>query len=131
MKYCPRCRTEYLDQIEMCSDCKLPLVDGETWRDAETEEQRSREELRDQDLEIACTVSGRVEADSLLGALRQEGIPCILRSFEETAFDGLFIGKQGWGQILVGAKKRDEAAKLIEAFRASPSPDLPDGSDDD
>jgi hypothetical protein len=129
MKHCPQCRTEYLDHIELCSDCKVPLVSDADWRAEESKAQRTRENLRDQDLEVACTVSGRVEADSLMNALRQEEIPCVLRSFEETAFDGLFVGKQGWGQIWVPAKRLDEATTLIEALRASPSPDLPDGDE--
>ncbi len=25
MKYCPKCKTEYEDRVEMCADCQVPL----------------------------------------------------------------------------------------------------------
>ena len=47
------------------------------------------------------TLSNRFEADVLLDALKNEGIPAFLRSFEETAYDGLFVCQRGWGWIMV------------------------------
>jgi hypothetical protein len=47
------------------------------------------------------TLANRFEADLLMDALHREDIPAILRSFEETAYDGLFVPQRGWGQILV------------------------------
>ncbi len=25
--YCPKCRTQYIEKVEECFDCKVPLVD--------------------------------------------------------------------------------------------------------
>ncbi|MCU0589292.1 MAG: DUF3786 domain-containing protein [Syntrophobacteraceae bacterium] len=62
------------------------------------------------------TVSNRFEADTLLDALEREEIPTILRSFEETPYDGLFISQRGWGRILVPEELLDRARLVMEAL---------------
>ncbi len=47
------------------------------------------------------TLSNRFEADVITEALEQEGIPVLLRSFEETPYTGLFVPQRGWGRISV------------------------------
>jgi len=59
-------------------------------------------------------LGNRFEADLLMTALEQEGIPAILRSFEETPYDGLFVPQKGWGLILVPEDQLEEASRLIE-----------------
>ncbi len=59
------------------------------------------------------TVENRFEADLLLQALRQEHIPVLLRRFEETAYDGLFVTQMGWGAILVPEDYEQAASGLI------------------
>lgn len=39
MKYCPHCDMEFIDEVEICTDCGRPLVDMETWQ-KEQEEQK-------------------------------------------------------------------------------------------
>ena len=60
------------------------------------------------------TLSNRFEADLLMGALEQEQIPAILRSFEETPYDGLFVSQRGWGLILVREDLADQARLAIQ-----------------
>ena len=60
------------------------------------------------------TVENRFEADLLMQALGEECIPAMLRRFEETAYDGLFITQMGWGAILVPGDFEAEARSLIE-----------------
>jgi hypothetical protein len=62
------------------------------------------------------TLSNRFEADALLDALDKEGIPTILRSFEETPYDGLFVSQRGWGLILVPEELASEAQKIVESL---------------
>ena len=59
------------------------------------------------------TVENRFEADLLVQALRQENIPVLLRRFEETAYDGLFVTQMGWGAILVPGDYEEEAARVV------------------
>jgi hypothetical protein len=61
------------------------------------------------------TVENRFEADLLMQALRDECIPAMLRRFEETAYDGLFVTQMGWGAILVPGDYEAEARSLIES----------------
>jgi len=61
------------------------------------------------------TVENRFEADLLLQALSEEYIPAMLRRFEETAYDGLFVTQMGWGAILVPGDYEAEARSLIES----------------
>lgn len=64
----------------------------------------------------AHTLGNRFEADVLMAALEQEGIPAILRTFEETPYDGLFVPQKGWGLILVDEDQLDRAKELIDSI---------------
>jgi hypothetical protein len=68
------------------------------------------------DLVRVHTVEHRFEADLLVQALQQEGIPVLLRRFEETAYDGLFVAQMGWGTIFVPADFEEAARTLIEGI---------------
>lgn len=59
------------------------------------------------------TLANRFEADVLSNVLEKEGVPFLVRSFVETAYDGLFVPQRGWGQILVPARYVPAARKLI------------------
>lgn len=59
------------------------------------------------------TVADRFEADLLMDALGREEIHAILRTFEETPYDGLFVSQRGWGLILVAEGTVDEARDVI------------------
>jgi hypothetical protein len=60
------------------------------------------------------TLANRFEADLLLDALRKEGIPAFLRSFEETAYDGLFVCQRGWGWVMVPEELSSQALQIIK-----------------
>ena len=59
------------------------------------------------------TLANRFEADLLMDALHREGVPAILRAFEETAYDGLFVPQRGWGQIKVPEEYISEAHEVM------------------
>ena len=71
------------------------------------------------DLVRIHTVENRFEADLLIQSLRQEHIPAMLRRFEETAYDGLFVTQMGWGAILVPGDYEEQAAGVISRVLAS------------
>ncbi len=76
----------------------------------QTEGELSPDQL---DMVRVHTVENRFEADLLIQALRQENIPVMLRRFEETAYDGLFVTQMGWGAILVPEDYEQVASGLI------------------
>lgn len=59
------------------------------------------------------TLSNRFEADVIAEALRQEGIPVLLRPFMETPYSGLFVPQKGWGRIMVPEEMADRARRII------------------
>ena len=60
------------------------------------------------------TLSNRFEADMLLDALKKDGVPAFLRSFEETPYDGLFVCQRGWGWIMVPEDVSARALQIIK-----------------
>jgi hypothetical protein len=65
-------------------------------------------------MEAVHTLTNRFEADLLMDALERDGIPALLRSFEETPYDGLFVMQRGWGQILVPGDQVERAKQIIQ-----------------
>ena len=61
----------------------------------------------------AGTVENRFEGDRISQVLQEAGIPFFIKSFLDTAYDGLYIPQKGWGVVLVSEKDREEAEKLI------------------
>ncbi len=61
----------------------------------------------------AGTVENRFEGDRITQVLQEAGIPFLIKSFLDTAYDGLYIPQKGWGVVLVSEKDREEAEKLI------------------
>jgi hypothetical protein len=71
------------------------------------------------------TIANRFEADLLLDALEQEGIPTLLRTFEETPYDGLFVSQRGWGKIMVPEALTSQARQVIEPLLKTVQPESP------
>jgi len=65
----------------------------------------------------AGTVENRFEGDRISQALHEAGIPFLIKSFLDTAYDGLYIPQKGWGIVMVSEKNREEAERLIGEVR--------------
>ena len=59
------------------------------------------------------TVENRFEGDRISQALQEGGIPFFIKSFLDTAYDGLYIPQKGWGVVMVSKNNREEAERLI------------------
>jgi len=62
-------------------------------------------------------LDNRFEADVFSDALSKEGIPHLVRSFEDTAYDGIYVSQKGWGEILVYEEHFERAKEIIEEAR--------------
>ncbi|MCE5335300.1 MAG: DUF3786 domain-containing protein [Desulfobacteraceae bacterium] len=51
-----------------------------------------------------------------MDALEQEGIPALLRTFEETPYTGLFIPQRGWGCVMVPEGMEALAREVIRSL---------------
>ena len=112
--------------IEWGSSLPQSAQEGE---DAKAVSEDATESSFDQsDMVRIHTVENRFEADLLMQALHEESIPAMLRRFEETAYDGLFVTQMGWGAILVPGDYEAEARKLVEDVLESISDSSPEGS---
>ena len=49
----------------------------------------------------AGVVENRFEGDRISQALQQAGIPFMIKSFLDTAYDGLYIPQKGWAAVMV------------------------------
>ena len=107
MSSCPRCRTEYEDSVNWCSDCSLPTVDSLR------QEAPPVSNVHVEEVEVA-TFGSEIEGQIWADILRQEGIPSVLIP--------LGPGVGGWGSaaglphaLRVPSPLADRARELIEA----------------
>jgi signal recognition particle subunit SEC65 len=59
------------------------------------------------------TLKNQIEAQVIENALQEAGIKCIIRTFEDRAYNGIFIPQNGYGQVLVEEKDRERAKEII------------------
>ncbi len=64
-----------------------------------------------------ATLENAFEADILKDGCEKEHIPVIVRSFHDTAYNGIYILQKGWGVILVPEEYRERAKKIISLLR--------------
>jgi hypothetical protein len=77
-------------------------------------QRREKSTILENPMESVHILNSRFEADLLMDALEREAIPALLRTFEETPYDGLFVVQRGWGQILVPKAHVEAARDIIE-----------------
>jgi hypothetical protein len=63
------------------------------------------------------TVENRFEGDRISQALEEAGIQFLIKSFLDTAYDGLYIPQKGWGVVMVSEKNKEEAERLISEIK--------------
>lgn len=59
-------------------------------------------------------LNNAVEAGLIEGLLNDKGIPHIIRSYHDSAYDGVFQLQYGWGQLDAPEKYRDEILRIYE-----------------
>jgi methionyl-tRNA synthetase len=112
MKYCPKCGSEYFDDAINCHECNETLINEREWKKCVTKRKAEDKEF----FVRVKTVEDRFEADIIKDALEKENVPVLVRSFQDTSFDGIFIPQKGWGIILVPEEHRDKAKYIIESL---------------
>lgn len=59
------------------------------------------------------------EAEVIRNALSENQISCLIQSFRETAFDGLFIPQKSWGVLITREDQAEAALRIVQELRAS------------
>jgi hypothetical protein len=57
-------------------------------------------------------LNNEVEARLLESVLKQKGIPHIIRSYKDLAYDGIFQLQQGWGHVETSPEYLDEVKQI-------------------
>ena len=57
--------------------------------------------------------------------MSEKNIPHRIRSFHDTAYDGLFQSQYGWGVIKVSESDLPEAKRIIEEWKIASPDELP------
>ncbi len=64
------------------------------------------------------SISSEIEAIRIKEILDSNEIPHLVRSFHDSAYDGLFQNQYGWGVLEANESDEDRIRKLIEDLRA-------------
>ena len=62
--------------------------------------------------EKILVLNNEVEAGIMEDILQERGIPVIIQSYFDKAYDGLFTMQKGWGHIEAEAKYKDEIISI-------------------
>ena len=65
------------------------------------------------------------EANVIKSILEEHGIYAEIKSFHDTAYDGLFQSQYGWGLIRVSEADYSEALKIVKEWSDASPEDLP------
>ena len=62
-------------------------------------------------------VENKFEADLIAQTLQREDIPFMIRSYHDTAYNGIFIPQKGWGAVMVPEGLEETARTIIAELR--------------
>lgn len=115
MPFCPNCKTEFIEGIEQCSDCQVPLIPvliEETHFDAEN-------------FELVYCCSDIIEAQMLHSNFESAGID----SYILNQMDRSYPGSNNAGLVKIFVKKH-QALDAMEFLKALPGFIINEGLND-
>ncbi len=72
-------------------------------------------------LSKAFVLEGSVQAQLVEQILDQEGIPFLIQSYRDTAYDGIFTATMGWGAVITREADGEKARAIIQEVLATNS----------
>ena len=73
--------------------------------------------------EKIAVLDNEVQAELVDSVLEERDIPHLMRSYHDSAYDGIFQTRGGWGQVEALAANRDEILAVIEDIKRQASSD--------
>lgn len=73
----------------------------------------------DKETKIAV-LEDQFEAQLLSSILTERDIPHSLRSYHDTAYDGLFQAVKGWGSLYAPESYKKEISEILDEIRTNP-----------
>jgi hypothetical protein len=72
-------------------------------------------------LEKIAVLDNEVQAELVDSVLSERGITHLMRSYHDSAYDGLFQGQGGWGHVEAPQSVREEVLAVINDIRRQAS----------
>ncbi len=69
------------------------------------------------DSERIAVLENEVEARLLDAELAKRDIPYRMRTYHDSAYDGVFQGVYGWGQVEAPSEYRDDILRILRCVR--------------
>ena len=76
------------------------------------------------DVKKIATIDNIVQAQMLESILNEQGIPHVIQSYHDSAYDGLFQGQMGWGHVEASEEHESEILALLNDLRTGDEQDL-------
>lgn len=76
-------------------------------------------------MEVLMKPENEAEANVIRSVLEEHGIHAEIRSFHDTAYDGIYQAQYGWGVIQVAESDLAEAKRIVEEWKNASPQDLP------
>ena len=106
MKKCARCGAENGDDAVQCRECgTTAFLAGAPVSDATSR------------LEKVAALAHEVEAERLGVELSNRGIPHFLRSYHDSALDGLYQLGHGWGHVEAPSQYKEDVLAILRDIR--------------
>jgi hypothetical protein len=64
-----------------------------------------------------AVLRNEIEALCLRGDLEARGVPHMIQSYYDLAYDGLFQATRGWGHVAAPVERADEILEILDAIR--------------
>ena len=111
MPFCPKCRAEYVEGIETCPDCQIPLV----------QEPPPKDEVDYIELVELQQVQDEVSGVMMKGILENSGINVVLRAAKIPWCDGIAStwSTSYWGQLLVPKEELEKSREILSEYLKS------------
>ena len=112
MKTCAYCGRENEDQAIRCQECgaELARVPASTEHTPNEPDETGR-------FEKAVVLDNEVQAELVDSVLSERDIPHLMRSYHDSAYDGLFQFSAGWGRVEAPLQRRDEILEILDTIR--------------
>jgi hypothetical protein len=113
MRWCPSCKSEWIEAVNPCPQCGAPTEDEAT--------QKALQALQEAEAEVPFvnlgTVGGPIEESLVAEVFTQEGIPHFIRNRGNDNVGMMLVGQEGWARVFVSATHEAEAQTLLDAIR--------------
>ncbi len=111
MPFCPKCRSEYIEGVIICSDCNVLLID----------ELPPKDEVQYIELVELEKVPNEISGVMMKGILENNGIDVILRPAKIPWYDGIANSWSAyyWGILYVPKEQAEISRKILDEYLAS------------